>query len=107
MGGLKLLLRVCWRAQKQGRAFSSEIPAERIRAAVKKVRESLSNRRGEVYQLCLHVLRSVQPLCTGGGGATSGGSGSDVTGNKSAKSPHRKAARRVEQKPTPSEVGKP
>lgn len=91
--GLKLLLRVCWRAQKQGRAFSSEIPAERIRAAVKKVRESLSNRRGEVYQLCLHVLRSVQPLCTGGGGATGGGSGSDGTGNKSAKSPHRKSAK--------------
>jgi len=103
--GLKLLLRVCWRAQKQGRGFSKKIPAEHIRGAVNKVRESLPNRRGELYQLCLHVLRSVQSL-SGGGGATSGGSGSDGTGNKSAKSPHRKASGRVEQNSSPSDVAK-
>jgi len=58
--GLKVALRA--RAKQQtGIAPMPEAAAGRIAATVTKVRDALPARHGEVYQLCLHVLRSVQP----------------------------------------------
>mmetsp|Transcript_2525 Transcript_2525/g.3906 ORF Transcript_2525/g.3906 Transcript_2525/m.3906 type:complete len:1368 (-) Transcript_2525:36-4139(-) len=49
-------------------AISDEI-GRKIIVAIKKVRDSLSHRRGEVYQLCLHVLRALNSPKKEGGSA--------------------------------------
>merc|ERR1711972_707105 len=56
---LKAVLRV--RPKEGSSVVASSVAAKTIAASARKVRDALPARHGEVYQLCLHVVRALQP----------------------------------------------
>merc|ERR1711972_691600 len=56
---LKAVLRV--RPKEGSSVVASSDAAKTIATSARKVRDALPARHGEVYQLCLHVVRALQP----------------------------------------------
>merc|ERR1711972_1139909 len=73
---LKAVLRV--RPKDGSSVVASSDVAKTIAASARKVRDALPARHGEVYQLCLHVVRALQP-------PKPGSSGDEAAGGKRAK----------------------
>mmetsp|Transcript_74542 Transcript_74542/g.161235 ORF Transcript_74542/g.161235 Transcript_74542/m.161235 type:complete len:1363 (+) Transcript_74542:143-4231(+) len=62
---------------KQAKAAPNEALTKRICKVVAKVRDSLPSRRGELYQHCLHILRTLK-VNVGGNGSQRSAASSDV-----------------------------
>merc|ERR1711972_484915 len=79
---LKAVLRV--RPKEGSSVVSSSDAAKKIVASARKVRDALPARHGEVYQLCLHVVRALQPPKTASSGDDSAAD-AKAAGGKRAK----------------------